>query len=189
MSSEVTLPRRALPQPHPTIAPGGDCGPCCLAGLLGIDVATVYRELCAGKREALTWYGMREALFAADERLDRIIDETPIWTPARWPRAPWGLPGEDLALHWYQYVRMAFDGGCYALAEVHHAGGGPAHETDHWWLLCGAREIEPPGGTGLIRQQVLVSCPASCPGGRWVDASDVLARHGGYSVLLARPRT
>lgn len=186
MSDEVVLPRRAVPQPRPAVCAGGDCGACCLGGLLGLPIPAVYHRL-RKDAEAFTFHDMRQALWSAGGMLDRIVEETPIWVPCRWPRAPWGIPGPDLVPHWFGYLRMAVDAGYYGLAEVHHAGGGYPEETDHWVLLCGAREVEPPPGGGAILQQVLVSCPASSPEGRWVDAGDLLLKHGAYSALLARP--
>lgn len=39
---ELVLPRRVAPQPAPAIVPGGDCGPCCVAGVTGLDVDEAY---------------------------------------------------------------------------------------------------------------------------------------------------
>ena len=42
MSHEVVLPRRVIPQPKPGVVEGGDCGGCCIAGLLNIPIERAY---------------------------------------------------------------------------------------------------------------------------------------------------
>lgn len=198
MSTEdtITLPRRAHRQPSPSIVRGGDCGACVLGGLLGLPVPDVYpRYGREGRTDTIDWWAMRDALHAARSRglLDRIVTAIPTWP---WESTPgvlaWGPLGTDHAQGWWGYLRMAIDAGYYGLTHVDHArrgphGGGP----NHWVLLCGARYVVseiPAGEVGArIRQEVLVSCSASCPEGEWVDLHELLRERGAYEVMLARP--
>jgi hypothetical protein len=91
---------------------------------------------------------------------------------------------------------MAVEAGYYGLAQVNHAGRGQDElETDHWVLVCGARtwttwEDVPsvPGARrGTIHRELLVSCSASAPEGRWERAEDFLKHRGGFNLILARP--
>lgn len=188
---EVILPRRVVPQPTPEINPGGDCGACVLAGLFGISVTDAYERL-QGKVKPFSHGEMRTALHEAVrfDLADRIVP-----SPARWPKKGEGYFDDfgDLAsrhcIEWWTYLRLAFDAGYYAIAEVDHARSGPVSQPDHWVLLVGVRERWPtdPKG-GKIDQEVLVSCSSrKTPDEEWVDAGDFLQRRGGYNALLARP--
>ncbi len=199
MTADVvfTLPRRVRPQPRPSIVSGGDCGACVLGGLLDLDVSAVYpRYGREGRADTLDWWTMRQALHDAQAQglLDRIATAIPTWP---WESTPgvlaWGPLGTDQAQAWWGYVRMALDAGYYALTHVDHArrgphGGGP----NHWVMIVGHRRVEPeipPGEIGVrIRQEVLVSCSASCPEGEWVDLHELLRDRGAFEVMLARPR-
>jgi len=191
MNDCLILPRRALPQPTPIVSTGGgDCGACVLGGLVGIpDVASVYDELLGGDRTPLTWNRVCAALWTAlrNGRVDRIIEDVPLW-PDRPCHLTFGAPSWAMSGAWFNYVRMAVDAGYYAIAEVAMRGGGPIVMTDHWLLIAGAREVPPPGGSGLIAQDVLISCSSrSRPDEEWIDAGTFLRERGGFNVILARP--
>lgn len=187
---EVTLPRRVVPQPTPNIHEGGDCGACVLAGLLGVTPAEVY-PLCEidPAKQDISFERMRQALHDAKHRgdFDRINIDSPEWPQRIASMRTYGSASWTQAMDWFNYVRMAFDAGYYALANVQHAkqGGAP----DHWVLLAGAREVYPDGDKGgVIHQQVLVSCSArSTPDEEWVEVREFLEKRGGFNVYLARP--
>lgn len=193
---EVILPRRVVPQPTPDLVDGGDCGACVLGGLFGLTVPDVYAKLCDGKQKALSHHTMRQALHEA-KRLglaDRIVP-----TPARWPRLAEGYFDDfgDLAsrhcIEWWTYLRLAYDAGYYAIAEVDADRAGPIAQPDHWVLLVGVRERWVPmpadrGGGATIEHEVLVSCSSrKTPDEEWVDAGEFLQKRGGFNALLARP--
>ncbi len=191
--SEIVLPRRVVPQPSPGIADGGDCGACVLAGLLGIDVAAAYavRERDHGKPFA--YPTMVEALHEADARnlIDRLITDTPHWY--LWEgKMPWGIPSWHRSDAWFAWVRMGLDAGYYAVGQIDMDGRGPVvGQLNHWVLICGARSywIEVGGGCKRGEREVLVSCSARAPGGKWHNVDAFLRDCGGYNVLLARPAT
>lgn len=193
--SNVLLPRRVVSQPIPFIVPGGDCGACVLGGLLGLSVADVYTRYAQdGKPASFGHVELHNALLQAhyqDGLIDRVVAAVPIWPYAlpKWD-VPWGLPAWSQALQWFDYVRMALDGGYYALAGVTFEQGGPFAGIDHIVLLCGAREVRIPidAGGARIEKEVLVSCSSTkSPDEEWVNVGDFLSKRGGYNVLLARP--
>jgi hypothetical protein len=188
----VTLPRRVRPQPSPFLNRLGDCGACVLGGLLDLDVPAVYArygpEAKGGAAHAvgsLSWWTMRQALYDAEHGglLDRIRVDVPMW--------PWssgeavcdkGLPAFSQGMAWFAHLRMALDAGYYGIALVQHARqGGP---TDHWVLLCGARDRWVDGSG---HQELLVSNSAGPGSEEWVDRSDFLKLWGGFNLLFARP--
>lgn len=193
---EVVLSHRVHRQPSPALHPGGDCGACVLGGLLGLDPAETYTRY--GEKhipDTITWWAMRDALYLAqsDQRLDRIVTQTPCWP---WECTPgimaFGPLSTMQSQAWWSYLRMALDAGYYGLTHVDHSrrgshGPGP----NHWVMLCGMRVNEPeipPGAVGVrIRQEVLVSCSASNPEGEWVDLHDLLRERGAWEMYLARP--
>ncbi len=167
--------------------PRGDCAGCCFAGLTGWPIERVYAEIY-DRQDAPSNPFIRRYLHAAlaAGALDRLADETPIWM-AEESQMWWGMPARTMALGWWQRVRMAIDAGYYGLAEVCFAKTADA-PTDHVVLICGAREIYPPAGEcGAIREEILVSCSATHPEGRWVSVRDFLREWGGFNLFLARP--
>lgn len=191
---ETVLTRRSLPQPKPALSPGGDCAACVTGGLLGLSaVQEVYDLFSDGTPEATTWGTARDRLWEAKSfgMLDRYIDVVPQWSLAFDGRKTWGSPSWEQCIEWFGYVTLAMDAGYYAVTSINYAGEGPFSETDHSILLCGVRDRKEPVFhnekkiADKVIQEVLVSC--SSKGEYWIDARDLLERHGGFNVLLARP--
>ena len=190
----VALPRRVAPQPTPEIHPGGDCGACVLAGLLGISLEEVYGQLQERKDGApprsFEHYSMIEALRRAHfdfRKVDRYITEMPSWTP-QYSAAmqAWGRPSWMQSGAWFDYLTMALEAGFYAIAMVDAEKRGPlGGGTNHWILLCGTR-LHWQEGSGAY--EVLVSCSSrKTPDEEWVEAGPFLQERGGFGLLLARP--
>lgn len=193
---EKVLPLRSARQPAPAINKGGDCGFCCVAGILQISVGEAYqffpkKEEDGSGNRGLSWYGMRELLWSLvteHQKLDRIIDRVPFWMASSGLRQ-FDMHCDNLA--WFAYARMAIDAGYYGLASIRHDGTGPLVDSDHWVLFCGARERREPHPTvqnaSVIKQEILASCSATCPAGKWVEPREYLRRHGGFNALWVRP--
>ena len=193
MAEIVELPRRVVPQPKPAIHKGGDCSACVLGGVLGIPtVREVYETFFGGKPKALSRHEMVAAVEDAEwklELLDRVISDIPHW-PALPNTQIWGQPGWGQNLAWYAYVRMAIDAGYYGIASISYAKQGPPAESDHVVLICGVRVREEPTRIAKafkLTHEILVSCSAAHPEGRWVDHNEFLEAWGGYNVILVRP--
>jgi hypothetical protein len=181
-AGEIVLTRRAVPQPSPHIAVGGDCGACCLGGALGLTVPEVYERFDS---KGLFHYGeMGRCLRCAVMYglADRITDVHAQWLTNHYLYS-FGLPAHHEYVPWFNHIRMAIDAGYYGVAEIDFAGNcGP--DTNHWILICGAR-TEGSVVNKIITGEVLISC--SVQGERWVEAKDFLKRFGGYNVLFVRP--
>ena len=48
---EIVRPQRALPQPKPGVASGGDCWACVIGGMTGLSVSEVYEKLNEGHKK------------------------------------------------------------------------------------------------------------------------------------------
>lgn len=197
---EVVLPRRAVPQPLPFLHPGGDCGACCLAGLLGTTVEEAYNVACHKPEDHVSvgsGPGMRTALDLLESvgLLDRAVLDIPYWNEPdvfSW----FGRPGWGSFDAWFRYLRMALDAGYYGIAPVVHNHTGPVADIDHVVLLVGARfrwvanPNDPSEGGRMGEEMVLVSdssrTPPSVPE-LWIHPREFLMRWGGYSLYLARP--
>lgn len=185
------LNRRAIPQPKPAKHKGGDCSACVLGGLLNLTLDEVYATFCDGAPTALSRFEMVAALEDAmwkHRLLDRVISDIPRFDPLPHTHI-WGQPGWGQNISWYNYVRMAVDAGYYGIASIVYEKTGPPAASNHVVLICGTREREEPIGKvgSRIHQEILVSCSAAHPVGKWVGDIEFLEKWGGYNVILARP--
>ena len=210
MTDSVILPLRTAKQPLPWLHPGGDCGICCLAGLLQTDVQSMYDWIFKNCR-TMEGHGVSMSyekfhlsgvemkwvvdILRSHELVDRFIDDVPYWRTHDLT-AYYGCPSWQMSCEWFSYVRMAVDAGYYGLAMVCHKKNGPLACPDHWVLVCGAREREADvvrDGRrmgGVIRHEILISnssTRAPALPEEWVDAGDFLQQWGGYNLLLTRP--
>jgi len=188
-SAEVILPRRAHPQPSPHRVAVGDCGACVLGGLMGRSVDEAYAIVRDdGPPRSVGWPEMSAALRAASGqgRLSRAMVDVPIW-PGAVPSMcmTWGLTAPWQGHAWWSYVTTAMDAGLYGLACVSSkAAGSDSEGPDHWVLLVGYRSRV---DGSQIHDELLVSCSARHPEGRWIDRNTFLRQWGGFNTLWARP--
>lgn len=201
---EIVLPRRAIPQPSPHVVPGGDCGGCCIAGVLDVSIVRAYDlqdkdtrpKDARDKPVPFGWcemvYALQNAGWGWSHLVDSVIDEVPIW-PCWRNKHTWGmgLPGWSMNLPWWMYVRMALLAGYYGVCQVSLDGKGPLAMSDHWVLICGARQVEVPHptmkGASRVDLEILVSCSARHPQGEWRDSLKFLQECGGFNIILVRP--
>lgn len=202
--TEVVLPRRAVPNPTPNLNPGGDCGPCVLAGVLGLSSPQAVYDEHFGSKPCSIGYGEMQRILRVENgrRLDRIIEHPPTWLGSDGEYTAWlgafGWAAWRMAEPWFRHLQMAVDAGYYGLAQVDSTktGGDAQGGPDHWVMLCGARSwvewTDRPEGrsSGKPVQQVLVSCSArSTPDEEWVCVREFLRERGGFSTIYARPTT
>ena len=178
---QIVLPLRVTKQPTPAVYPGGDCGPCALAGLTDLTVREVYEDLI-GKIAPPHFEAMRHILLQGQitGMFDRVIVDPATFQLPLWLQS-WGSAAHLSASAWFHYVLMAVDAGYYGLAMVRlDRSGVHSAGPDHWVMICGAR-ID-------AHREVLVSCPArDRPDEEWVEAGEFLRARGGYNLLLVRP--
>lgn len=189
----VELPGRVLKQPTPELNPGGDCGACVLAGLLGISIEEVYAKLHPkGKPYAFSHPDMASALRSAQYDLklvDRYITRTPMWPVWDAMRA-WGDAAWSQSMDWREWITMAFDAGYYGIAEVRHTHEPMKFTTDHWVLYCGTRTKwdGPFGARGTGKFELLVSDSGRTkPHEQWFEIGEHLVQRGGFAAMLVRP--
>lgn len=190
----VILPRRVVRQPKPNLNPGGDCGACVLAGVLQLEGPQgVYDQFMDGKPQSLGWHEQADLLGKLywNGVLDRVITDVPHWPNEAPPfLQAFGISAVQQSMAWFRYMRMAFDAGYYGVLPWDYSGSGPlGHGTDHVVLACGVREesVALDNGVGRIEQQILISCSAAHPEGKWYSKLDILKRHGGFNAILVRP--
>lgn len=195
LRDQIILPRRAIPQPVPHIAPAGDCVACCIGGLLDISVqAATELDLREPEEDPRSPVGVHAFLsrLVRDGELEHVVLDAPSW-PSVWPKAdpPWGRCAWYQALPWWNYARALMAGGYYGIAYVNHAQKGPLEETDHMVLFVGARsyvEKHPKiDDAGTYRHEILVSCSSKkTPAEEWVRVRDLLTFRGGFNACWAK---
>jgi hypothetical protein len=175
-----------------------------IAGVLGISVADAYelqdkdeRPMNAKDRPyPFSWSAIGNALqcWGRDPLTDGVITETPIWPWESWRNnMPWGLVSWQQNMAWWNYVRMGLLGGFCGIVQMDIDGRGPGSDHNHWQMICGARINFVPNpnmeGSGSYDQDILVSCSARHPEGKWYDSSKFLRERGGFNVIMVRPRS
>lgn len=190
---EFILPNRVIPQPKPHIVKIGDCGACVAGGILGVSISEAYDRLMwhrsIDEPKTFGWHGMVSVLAGSPE-IEHVFSRVPIWGVDDW-NAPTGPSGLQNWMTWADYIRMALNGGYYAVAQVDADEQGIQDdcywlETNHWQMICGIRYTT----SGSLKRELLVSCSSSStPDEEWVSAKKFLAKRGGYNVILAKPST
>lgn len=185
------LPRRAIPQPKPALHKGGDCSACVLGGILGFkSVQEVYDRFRGGTPDTFSHWEMQAEIEGAwqDGLLLNYVVDTPNWGTVP-NMAIWATPSWGQVIPWFNYIHMAIEAGYYGIASVVYEKTGPPAESNHMVMICGAREREEPvkGGARII-QEILVSCSAAHPEGKWIGVIDFLEKWGGFNVILAKPK-
>lgn len=195
---EIIRPQRSLPQPNPGVRKGGDCWACVIGGMTGLSVAEVYTDLNEGNHNA-SLSCIPSVLYAAMDKdlVQWFYDETPYW-PSEHHRE-FGDPAIIQRLGWISWVHMALGAGYVGYASVSHNGldltkeykdstaGYIGGRTNHAVMICGIRKrLEPHKtmkGCNRILHDILVSCSASHPDGKWIEVDDFLINYGGFNPI------
>jgi len=201
----VILSTRAVPQPKPNILPGGDCGLCCLAGIMGttVDAAYDYVTKPGAPREALYSTRMRDVarVWNAEQG---VSDALPLfgtnalraWAgrvlPAEaadfdwWPppeKQAWGTPSWAQSPLWFAAVSWCLQNNYVLMTSIDHHGKGPSlsGDTNHAVLIVGAEEIaEPCSIPDATRIVPLVSISCSVRGLWRLPVQQFLFDYGGF---------
>jgi hypothetical protein len=190
---EYILPRRAMKQPKPNVNPEGDCGPCVLAGVVGLPgVMEVYNRYNKGKIEAFSHVAFKDLIHQAESEglISHYIYDVPHWHVWQGHQV-FGSPAWCQNLQWFNYICMAIQAGYYGMASISMDGKGAYVDPDHFVLICGAREVSIPHetmeGCFNLRPEILVSCPARHVEGVWFPVLDFLKNQGGFNAYLVKP--
>ena len=186
----IEVPVVALPQSSGSVMPGGDCGYCCLAGLLGLpSIKEAYEitesrmpdgwsnraSMCAWRWQfLLRSYGVLSNEFRPKHKYYKT-GAVPV---------PW----ENL--NWINGIRDLFKTGAIFVASIRFNGippppPGTSGYTDHNVLLTGYRErwetVKHVKGALSQVRELRVSC--SQKGEYWIDWEDLVYWHGCHPVF------
>jgi hypothetical protein len=208
----VEVPIQTLRQPSPAFVKYGDCGACCLAGIIGWGESS-FPELYEhslrlypdGKKPEPHPVSWGDLLFQAGPWLHvrRLIEPVEIDPVApdmsEWQQNlhnPYAMAPWNLEEQWVKRLRVYLRAGYVGMTTIHNSGLGPYQVrpdgerhfegTNHWVLLTGAKQTweEPEPGRFQPVVRVRVSCSAK--GEYWIKAADLLTLYGGYWVAFIR---
>lgn len=190
-------------QPAPARNPGGDCFACALTAAVRhlvperpVEFDTVWEcfliEPYGGGPKVLSnsWPTMRTAIYALGQHgyeLETTKDLVSEVRPDSWSHA-WGLEIPEMA--WAYRLEAWLAAGWVALAEVNFQGSGPwtgeyQNTIDHFVVLDGVRHYWKKHDSGVsLEHDVHVVCSAR--GAYWIDAGDLLRKHGTAGLTLVR---
>ena len=187
-----------LPQSSGHVMDGGDCGFCCLAGILGLPSILAAYELLESHMPGDDWK-RRSSLCI--NRLGMLLDSLGLpsdeYNPPffRYKKGLMPVPWDNV--HWPWGVRRAIMQGSVMLASVRFKASVPAlspSTEDHMILLNGfRRRLVPtvlPDAKKLV-SEIRTSC--SHGGRRWIEWDKLLYWHGCWPAVpidwrLARER-
>ena len=212
---QVVLPRRALRNPQPSMNPGGDCGACALAGVLGVSVPVAYSYHCSGNYHSgepisrvspFSIYSMQKTLESLvndwDTHMDRVgllehvVVDIPIWPydSSLLLNASFGMRG-NLMYCWRANARAMLHGGYYGIGQVQHGGFSETPNlntygtSNHWILIVGHRIVhESREHSRSLHEELLISDSSlAMPAEQWINCNDFQSRWGGFATLWAKP--
>lgn len=175
---EIKHKHRALP--HAGINPDGDCGPACLAGIMGKSIREIY-DLFGQVKNGLSYDHCIKFLFRNhiwyENHLpsDPYIDENPEWFN-------YGKPSHHNFIRWFDLSKRRLNAGLVGMAQVNARGKANIEDfQDHWVLIYGFKQLS----DNAVDKIILVSCPTK--GEFEVDAKDFLWKYGGYNTIWIQP--
>ena len=202
---KITNKIKPIKQPKPRINPGGDCGACCLVGLIDWnkeDIPKLYksilRDYYGGKKReigAIDWYDLKEKAnnylhwekgLISPIMIDRPniakLEENEIYFNQH-HTLPW--LSDEL---WVQMVKTYLEAGYIGMTTINFDGEYNQEKmkgTNHWVLINGLKQkwIKE-GNTKKAKKEVRIGC--SVKGNYWVDVRDFLKNYGGYTVAFIR---
>lgn len=205
----IELPRQVLRNPQPSIVDVGDCGACCIAGILGVSVEQAYEFHLPGRyhsgaeipkrsairavnmQRSLENSGLAEHVVGCFMEVGSLESRVPEW------RAFGDLPYFQ-AGRYADVFRAFMSAGYYRICLV--VDGGKAldaqacgFQPNHWLMLNGVRAVKDSTaavpGSYVMRRQVRISNSApSQPRAQWVDVADFLKCWGGMVGVWVKPK-
>ena len=161
---------------------GGDCGYCCLAGILGVSIERAYEvvemRMLEGWKSRQNMNVWRWKLLLRSFGLDDS-EYRPEHNYYKTGAIP--LPWDNL--NWIDGVRDIIKVGCVLVVSIRFNGcvspePRKGRDTDHNVLITGYREECGVPGARRLERSIRVSC--SVRGDWWIDWEGFLYWHGGY---------
>lgn len=173
---------------HEGINPGGDCGPCCLAGVTFMDVKAIY-ENYFHRIDGVSYGDMISACYKLywDLKIkavdNKLVAEHKIQDPEY---ATFGNPSWENFNNWFKHVIQKTSTGWVGIAQVHQDGkaaGDLKHQfyTNHWVLIIGGQDDKREFNNRLVH----ISCPTK--GVYSVPPLEFLMNYGGYNTIWVLP--
>lgn len=210
----ITINVNPIKQPKSSINKGGDCGACCLAGILGWNESQLY-ELYklillpyrgGHPREIgdVNWWDLKSDKLHYNLHDEMRVIEPIIFDPINLHilsdndkfssplyTVPWRLEP-----YWMQKIKIYLEAGYVGMTEIKLEGNlDNIHtygEVNHWVLINGAKqeieieEFEDGGTITHIKKYVRVGC--SVKGNYWIETDNFLKKYGGFNVAFIRKR-
>ena len=178
-------------KPHAGINHGGDCGPCCLAGITGMTVREVYDICFNGTVDGTSYEDVYEACWKLKigKHIRYFHNQLPLSMKHLEPRyQPFGNPSWENFNEWLSNAISQLKQGYVGLANVNMDGKAPGdlrHQwmTNHWVLIVGAVDDMSDGD----RRMVHISCPTR--GEFTIHPMEFLINYGGYNTIWVLPNT
>lgn len=176
---------------HAGLNDGGDCGPACLSGILGIPVLDVYNEYFRGRIDGTSYSDMYVACWRlyVEGKFTWVTNQLPKNIKIPDPEYMiFGNPSWENFREWaansYQYVSNGYVG----IAQVHlngNAFGDRKHQlsTNHWVLIVGVDYDKNSNASDLM---VHISCPTL--GEYTKEVFEFLMNYGGYNAIWVKPK-
>lgn len=177
----ITVDFKAVPQQG--INPKGDCGPCCMAGIIGVPVAKIYEML--GRIDGMTYFCMVD--LCQKLQTEGFISEwdNKLLEKAEWESEPWvntfGRPAWMNCFPWTNHVSAKLHSGWVGLAMVNMRGQALTDNmtANHWVLIVGCKN-----GENKSDKMLKISCPTL--GDYEKNAYEFLMHYGGYNTIWVK---
>ncbi len=184
--------------PHEGINKGGDCGPCCLAGLTGLTVKTIYDKYF-GRIDGMSYSDIYEVCWKLkiDGTIQHVHSDLPLLKKMNNAEYQvFGNPSWENFREWSTHVYDLLCRDYIGIAQVHQDGnamGDKKHQwyTNHWVLIKGMSGITIDDNTlkrniEIDKLRVHISCPTY--GEYTKEPLEFLMNYGGYNPIWVYPK-
>jgi hypothetical protein len=195
----VLLPACSHPQPNPKFLPDGDCGYCCLAGIMNSSVNEAYeyvdkirptRTDMSKTRDAMSNLTMRAIADVWNtsqttlklEGLDARKLCVDIWEC----KQSWGTPSWEMSNVWANKIYEILKNDYALMASIDFRGRGPRfkdRETDHAVLIIGLKDIKTRINEIAVRIDIIITISCSVRGIWECEVDEFLFKYGGFNAI------
>lgn len=175
---------------HAGLNSGGDCGPACLSGIVGLPVAEIYKNyfnridgVCYGDMYAACWK------LYAEGKLRWVTNQLPKNNKIPDPEyMVFGNPSWENFWEFSRHAHQQLSYGNVGIASVNMNGeafGDRKHQlsTNHWVLIKGIDYNEEMTASELL---IHISCPTH--GEYTKGVFEFLMNYGGYNSIWVKPQ-
>ncbi len=169
-------------KPQAGLAKYGDCGACCIAGIVRKSVADVYQEVFGEIRDGLCYMDMTRAIEHYGLEYDTELPKDPRPRKAMWKQ--FGDPSWYNFISWFDNAYGKIHAGYVGLAQINiNERGCIEGFTDHWVIINGVTYKS----EAAVDKIVHVSCPTYGVYDR--HAKHFLQYYGGYNTIWVKRKS